>query len=116
MISREIILSIYLILGIYMLALPSYIQAEAGWTDYVKISELVPTSRPYYEVKLSVKINPSGCRDKIWFYQNYKRKGSDKMFETLLEGLQSGNKVRVYVTGICNVNGYSEFTAVGIIP
>lgn len=116
MINRKFILSICLILGIYMFAFPSYILAEAGWTDYVKISELVPTARGYYEVKLSVKINPSGCRENIWFYQNYKRRGSDKMFETLLEGLQSGNKVRVYVTGICNVNGYSEFTAVGILP
>ena len=99
-----------------MLALPSLAQAEAGWTDYVRIAELVPTSRHYYEVKLSVNKNPSGCNNNLWFYQDYELKGSDKMFETLLEGLKSRNQVRFYVTGKCNLNGYSEFTAVGIIP
>lgn len=99
-----------------MLALPSLIQAEAGWTDYTRVAELVPTSRHYYEVKLPVKKNPSGCSNNIWFYQDYGLKGSDKMFETMLEGLQSGSQVRVYVTGKCDVNGYSEFTSVGIIP
>ena len=102
--------------SLVMIASPSFVRAEAGWTDYVSIAELVPTSKPYYEVKLPVKKNPSGCVNTDWFYQDYKRKGSDKMFETLLEGLQEGNRVRVYVTGRCNLNGYSEFTSVGILP
>ncbi|MCL7489332.1 MAG: hypothetical protein M8357_14290 [Desulfobulbaceae bacterium] len=106
----------HLLLGFCILALPSSVLAEAGWTDYAKIAELVPTSRHYYEVRLAVEKNPSGCRDKSWFYQDYRVKGSDKMFTTLLEGLQSGNRVRLYVTGKCNLDGYSEFSAVGIIP
>ena len=106
----------FLSLSIYIFSLPSLAKAEAGWTDYTRIAELVPTSRQYYEVKLSAKNNPSGCTNNTWFYQDYALKGSDKMFETLLEGLKSGNQVRVYVTGKCNVNGYSEFNAVGIIP
>jgi len=109
-------LSYFLSFTIYILALPPLAKAEAGWTDYTRISELVPTSRHYYEVQLSVKKNPSGCTNNTWFYQEYELKGSDKMFETLLEGLKSGNQVRVYVTGKCNINGYSEFNAVGIIP
>lgn len=99
-----------------MLALPSFSQAAAGWTDYAQIAELVPRSRHYYEVKLSILKNPSGCSNNIWFYQDYGLRGSDKMFETLLLGVNSGKQVRVYVTGKCNVNGYSEFVAVGIVP
>lgn len=106
----------FLSLSINICVLPALAQAEAGWTDYVGISELVPTSRQYYEVKLAVKKNPSGCANNKWFYQDYSLKGSDKMFETLLEGLKSGKQVRVYVTGKCNLNGYSEFNTVGIIP
>ena len=104
------------ILIVLLLVLPSLVQAEAGWTDHMRIEELIPTSRHYYEVKLPVKKNPSGCPDNVWFYQDYGTKGSEKMFETLLAGIESGNRVRVYVTCKCNVKGYSEFTSVGIIP
>ena len=108
------------LLGIYvsffMFAFPSVLHAAAGWTDYGQIAELLPTSRHYYEVKLQVDKNPSGCVKSFWFYQDYETKGADKMFDTLLKGVESGKRVRVYVTGKCNVNGYSEFTAVGIVP
>ena len=92
-----------------------FAQASAGWTDFVTVEELVPTSRHYYEVKLPVKENPSGCKNKTWFYQNYDSRGSDKMYDTLLEGIKSGYRLRVYVTGICNIHGYSEFSSVSVI-
>ena len=92
-----------------------FAQASAGWTDYVSVAELVPTGRHYFEVRLPVKENPSGCRDKIWFYRDYSSSGSEKMFEVLFEGIKSGVQVRVYVTGICNLNGYSEISAVSVI-
>jgi hypothetical protein len=95
---------------------PSLGTAEAGWTDYAYLAELVPTARHYYELRLPAKNNPSGCRNSTWFYQDYGLRASDRMFTTLLEALQAGKRVRVYVTGKCNLNGYSEFTAVGIIP
>jgi hypothetical protein len=38
------------------------------------------------------------------------------MFDILLEGIKSGIRMRVYVTGVCNLNGYSEFSAVSVIP
>ena len=107
---------VYLIVTLSLLAFPAFAPAAAGWTDYVKVAELIPTSRHYYEVQLQVQKNPSGCSNKVWFYQNYVTVGSDKMFDTLLRGLQSGDKVRVYVTGKCNIFGYSEFVSVGIIP
>lgn len=89
--------------------------AGAGWTDFVKVAELVPTSRHYYEVRLEVRENPSGCREKAWFYQNYESRGSDEMFRTLLEGIKEEIQLRVYVTGVCNINGYSEISAVSVI-
>ena len=95
---------------------PSFVHAGAGWTDFATLAEVVPTSLHYYEVRLPVKNNPSGCKNKTWFYQDYGSRGSDKMFQTILEGLKSGTRLRVYVTGSCNFNGYSEFSSVSIIP
>jgi hypothetical protein len=103
-----------IISAIPALLLPHFAQAEAGWTDYVNVAELVPTGRHYYEVRLPVRKNPSGCRDETWFYRDYSSSGSDKMFDLLLEGVKSELRVRVYVTGICNINGYSEISSVGL--
>ncbi len=108
-------IEISVIIGACALLFSNFTQASAGWTDYVTVDELVPTTRHYYEVRLPVKENPSGCKNKIWFYQNYGSRGSDKMFETLLEGIKSGLRLRVYVTGICNIHVYSEFSAVSVI-
>ena len=95
-------------------ALPMGVQAKAGWTDYVSVAELIPTSKHYYEVRLQVSENPSGCREDNWFYQNYDSFGSEQMFTVLLESIKSGIPVRVYVTGNCNLHGYAEFTSVGV--
>ncbi len=91
------------------------VQAESGWTDYVSVDELNPTGLHYYLVRLEVKQNPSGCKDKKWFFQDYKTPGSDKMFLMLLEALKTGMRVRVYVTGKCNLHGHSEFSSVSVI-
>ena len=88
--------------------------AGSGWTDYVNVTELVPTSKHYYEARLPVSENPSGCKDESWFYQDYASRGADKMFATLLEALRSRLSVRVYVTGRCNLHGYSEISSVGV--
>lgn len=105
-----------IIIGLIALAYSLRAQAGAGWTDYATVAELVPTARHYYAVSLPVKENPSGCRRKIWFYQNYGTYGSETMFKTLLEAVKSGLRVRVYVTGICNLQGYSEISSVGVTP
>ena len=104
-----------IISAIHALLFSHLAQAKAGWTDYVNVAELVPTGRHYYEFRLPVKSNPSGCRDESWFYRDYNASGADKMFDVLFEGVKSGIKIRVYVTGICNLNGYSEISAVSII-
>ena len=89
--------------------------ARAGWTDYVIVAELVPTSKHYYELRIPVADNPSGCREEAWFYQNYESFGAEQMFTVLLESIKSGIPVRIYVTGNCNLQGYAEFSSVGIV-
>ena len=89
--------------------------AGAGWTEYVNVAELVPTTRHYYEIRLPVPENPSGCKNAQWFYQDYATRGADTMFTTLLEALRSRLNVKVYVTGRCNLNGYSEISAVSVV-
>ncbi len=90
--------------------------ARAGWTDYSRLAELVATSKHYYTFRLDLEGNPSGCRDKSWFYQDYSAPGADKIFDALLESLNSEVRLRVYVTGICNIDGYAEISSLGIIP
>jgi hypothetical protein len=90
--------------------------AEAGWTDYALVTELTPTIHQRYEVTIAVQQNPSGCREKQVFFQDYSAKGSEQMYLALLESVSSGKRVRVFVTGECGVNGYSRISAVGIRP
>ena len=92
------------------------VQADAGWTDFGRIEELVPTSKHYFELRLDATGNHSGCKMPNGYYQNYVARGSQEMFAVLLEALKSGLAVRVYVTGVCNINGYAEISAVGVAP
>ena len=84
--------------------------AAAGWTDYVKVIELIPTGRHYYEVKLDIEKNPSGCRKKDWFYLDYEARGANKIFDLFVDNIKSELRLRVYVTGVCNLKGYSEIS------
>lgn len=104
----------YLLLVLLSMAAPS-VHAGAGWTKIGNVVELVPTSRHYYEFRLSVT-NPSGCDEKDWYYQDYTTRGAEQMFETLLEAVKAGLRVRVYVTGLCNLKGYSEISSVSVSP
>ena len=88
--------------------------ADPGWTDEVVVSEINPTGLHYYLVRLPVTRNPSDCRDKQWFFQDYDVPGSKQMYATLVESLKSGLRVRLYVTGKCNLDGYSEISSVSL--
>ncbi len=87
--------------------------ARAGWTDHARVGELIATGRHYYEVRIPVD-NPSGCREEHWYYQNYDAPGSSRMFAILLDAIESNVRVRLYVTGVCNINGYAEISSVGV--
>ena len=104
------------ILSMLFMVISSHAYANSGWTDYARVAELVASSRHYYEVRLPVTENPSGCKNKTWFYQEYDMPGSDKMYNTILESIKSGLRIRVYVTGRCNLNDYSEISSVSVIP
>lgn len=103
-------------IAIAALALPLGARAAAGWTDYVKVAELIPTGRHYYEVRLVGATNPSGCRVKDWYYLNYEAPGADKMFDLFVDRMQSTLQLRVYVSGVCNINGYAEISSVNASP
>ncbi|MCU7935131.1 MAG: hypothetical protein KZQ99_09650 [Candidatus Thiodiazotropha sp. (ex Dulcina madagascariensis)] len=90
--------------------------ASAGWTDYGSVTELTPTIHGRFIVTINVTENPSGCKEKSMFYQDYSITGSRHMFDTLLKAVTSRNRVRVFVTGRCELNGYAEISSVTIIP
>jgi len=99
-----------------LLFLPLGAFASSGWTEYSHIAELTPTIHERFLVKLKDSKNPSGCKQKEIYYQDYDSAGSEQMFRTLLEAVTSGKMVRVYATGKCELNGYSEISSVTITP
>lgn len=103
------------ILGLSMMLLASNASA-AGWTGYGEVKELNPTTSGRFLLRLAVSSNPSGCRDKQWFYRDYGGAATEYLFQTLLTALSSGKQVRVYVTGRCDLKGYSDISSVSIIP
>jgi hypothetical protein len=106
--------ALLLIAGSLATCVSATVGAASGWTDYGDITEITPTNRHYYTARLSVRDNPSGCRDETGFFQDYGDRGSKQMFFTLLQSLESSLKVRVYVTGRCNLDGYSEISSVSV--
>lgn len=102
-------------LGIALACGTTGADAESGWTDYAAVSEVQPTGFHYYLVRLPVKKNPSDCKDKEWFFQDYGGPGAKEMYATLLESLKSGLRVRVYVTGRCNLDGYAEISSLSAV-
>jgi hypothetical protein len=101
---------------ITLLILPLSVFASAGWSEYSHIEELTPTSHGRFLVKLKDAKNPSGCKQEDMYYLNYDFSGSEQMFRTLLEAVSSDKMVRVYATGRCELNGYSEISSVTITP
>lgn len=88
-----------------------------GWTSYGTVAELRPTMAGRFLVRLDISSNPSGCRNKHWFYRDYSGGPAvDHMFHALLAAMQNGHKVRVYVTGGCDLHGYSDMTSVNLVP
>lgn len=103
-------------LGIFCTTLltASRLYADAGWTGYGEVQELAPNSRHYYQVRLSIEKDPSGCKNPSWFYQDYAAPGSELMFQTLLDALKAELSVKVYVTGRCNLDGSAEISEINV--
>ncbi len=100
-----------------VLTLLSYsASATSGWTTYGRVIELVPTIHHRFKVNIDVKGNKSACKEKQWFYQDYNVNDSREMYLALLEAVSSDKSIRVYVTGRCDINEYSEISELGIRP
>ncbi len=113
MMSRKVRFTIHLLC---LSLIQGSVWAGAGWTAYGQVVELNPTTAGRFLVELNVASNPSGCREKGWFYRDYTGNGVELMFNALLGSVTSGKQVRVYVTGRCDLNGYSEISSASIIP
>jgi hypothetical protein len=92
------------------------VAGTSGWTEYTSVAELTPSSDQSYTVRLTITENPSGCKNKNTFYQDYTASGAEQMFNTLLKALVNSKRVRVFVTGRCELNGYGEISSVSILP
>ena len=90
--------------------------AGAGWTSYGRVLELQPTTAGRFLVRLDGVSNPSGCRNETWFYRDYTGKDAELMFHALLGAVTSNLAARVYVTGRCDLNGYSEISSAAVAP
>ena len=102
------------LLGVF-LSVPVAGFAVSGWTDYVYIEKLTQSSHGRFLVKLKVSKNPTRCKNKEMFYRAYRMPGAQHMYVKLENAMESGKKVRVHVTGRCELNGYSEISSVTIL-
>ena len=110
----KIVIAILLLLSISMSSFS--VQANSGWTGYGNVIELIPTIHHRFKVNIDVAGNKSGCKEKQWFYQDYAVVGAEQMYLALLAAVSTNKTVRVYVTGRCHVNQYSEISEIGILP
>lgn len=89
---------------------------EAGWTELASIKSLEANQQGRFVLRLNLNKSASGCRSIDGFYADYGRDGSELMYTTALEALRNRLKVQVYVTGGCDLDGYSAISSVRILP
>ena len=90
--------------------------AAAGWTDFGSIGEFNQqgSTTPGNEMlflRISSTSNPSGCSDANSFYLPVTTDLQKRLFVLLLTAKTSGQRVRVYVTGVCHIWGSAEIQA-----
>lgn len=103
-------------LGASLLSAVTVLAGTAGWSGYGKVIELEPTTQGRFLVRLDLPSNPSGCRDKDWYYRDYTGAGAEYMFQAVLAALRDARPLQVYVTGNCDINGYAEISSLRIAP
>ena len=89
---------------------------EAGWTQPAGITALEANQQGRFTLRLNLNKSASGCRSADGFYADYGRDGSELMYQTALEALSNQRRVQVYVTGGCDLDGYSAISSVRILP
>jgi hypothetical protein len=88
--------------------------ADSSWTDAGPVLGLTPSIQGRYVLKIGITQNQSGCREKRMVYQDYSDRAADHMYPALLEAIGSGKKVRVFVTGLSELQGNSQISSVTI--
>lgn len=99
-----------------VLFVPTMGFAASGWTTPSPVTDLTATGGNGFRFELEDAKNPSGCSNKTVFFRDYDLPGSGQMYDTLLAALTTGKRVRVYVTGTCDLNGSSNISSVSIAP
>ena len=89
---------------------------EAGWTQPASIMGLEANQQGRFTLRLNLNKSASGCRSVDGFYADYGRDGSELMYQTGREALSNQRRVQVYVTGGCDLDGYSAISSVRILP
>lgn len=86
--------------------------ADAGWTEAAPVIEVNPTAKHFYQFRLLDIESPADCKQKNGFYQDYKDRGADQIYQALLEAISANLNVKVFVTGGCNLKGFAEVSSV----
>ncbi len=93
---------------------PAAAPAGAGWTGTGVVLELRATVHGRFLVRIDVPDNPSGCRNEEWFYRDLGAPGARQIFDVLRDALAGASPARVYVTGRCDLEGFSEISAASV--
>lgn len=88
----------------------------SGWTETTRVITLQPTTQGRFLVRLDTDEKVSGCRERDWFFRDYTGLGAELMFEVLLEAAVRNQSVQLFLTGRCDLDGYSEFSEVRLTP
>ncbi len=99
-----------------LLAATAQTDGSAGWTGYAPVAELRPTVHGRFLVHLEGADNPTDCRSRDWFYRDHSGLGADQIFRLLLAAAVHGKAVRVYATGVCDLEGRSAISAAALSP
>jgi hypothetical protein len=95
---------------------PNVWAGVSGWTVPVAIVALEANQQGRFTLRLNLEKSASGCRSPDGFYADYGRAGSELMYRTTLDALLHARRVQLFVTGACDLDGYSEISSVRILP
>lgn len=106
--------SMRILIFILLSTLLTVAEAASGWTSYGKVIELQPDSDFRFRVLLDVKENPSRCRKPQWFFATYQASGADQIYDSLRDALVYDLHVKAFVSGVCDLKGFSEISAINV--
>ncbi len=85
--------------------------ANSGWTGYGQILSLESNDLGQVLVQVNVSSNPSHCKSKQWFHTRNKQH-----YQLLRDAAANDKQVKLKVTGLCHLKGYSQISSVAMNP